>query len=103
MNTKTLRRVDFFWVNRDFEAFEWFVELLSEIERQQRKMSQEPLIRINLYMTSAKVEQELKVINQTRELSLDNVNLEKEIVEEKHEDFSLKIMPGRPPLDKVSL
>ncbi len=54
-------------------------------------------------MTSAKVEQELKVINQTRELSLDNVNLEKEIVEEKHEDFSLKIMPGRPPLDKVSL
>ena len=30
-----LRKVDFMWINRDQTSFEWFVNLLSELERQQ--------------------------------------------------------------------
>lgn len=104
---RTLKRVDFFWVNRDFEAFEWFVELLGEIELQQSKMQdKEPFIRIHLYMTSAKVEQEIKVVDKKkldRVMSLGKKNLAKEIIDEKNKDFGLKLIPGRPPLEKVRM
>jgi hypothetical protein len=30
-----LRKVDFFWINRDQKSFEWFVKLLSELEIEQ--------------------------------------------------------------------
>lgn len=30
-----LRKVDFFWINRDQRSFEWFVNLLSQLEIEQ--------------------------------------------------------------------
>ena len=30
-----LKKVDFFWINRDQRSFEWFVQLLSELEIEQ--------------------------------------------------------------------
>jgi NADPH oxidase 5 len=30
-----LRKVDFFWINRDQRSFEWFVQLLSQLEIEQ--------------------------------------------------------------------
>ena len=31
----SLRKVDFFWINRDQKSFEWFVKLLSQLEVEQ--------------------------------------------------------------------
>ena len=31
----SLRKVDFFWINRDQKSFEWFVNLLSQLEMEQ--------------------------------------------------------------------
>jgi predicted ferric reductase len=44
-----LERVHFFWVNRDQYSFEWFRELLSELER----VDQRGLLEIHLCMTGA--------------------------------------------------
>ena len=34
-NMFNLRKVDFFWINRDQKSFEWFVNLLSQLEMEQ--------------------------------------------------------------------
>ena len=31
----SLKKVDFFWINRDQKSFEWFVNLLSQLEMEQ--------------------------------------------------------------------
>ena len=31
----SLKKVDFFWINRDQKSFEWFVKLLSQLEIEQ--------------------------------------------------------------------
>ena len=33
-----LRKVDFFWINRDHTSFEWFVNLLSDLEIEQQEL-----------------------------------------------------------------
>jgi len=33
-----LRKVDFFWINRDQHSFEWFVNLLSQLEIEQAEL-----------------------------------------------------------------
>lgn len=45
-----LQRVHFFWLNRDQQSFEWFVELLRELEIEDI----EDFLDINIYMTGAK-------------------------------------------------
>jgi hypothetical protein len=86
---KKLKRVDFIWVNRDYQAFEWFVELLGELESQQLKTHRQRFLNIHLYMTSSKNNQELKPIDP----------LEGKV--SKNDNFSLKLNCGRPNLDKV--
>ena len=34
-----LRKVDFFWINRDQKSFEWFVKLLSQLEIEQAEQA----------------------------------------------------------------
>ena len=45
-----LRKIDFVWMNRDQYAFEWFRELLGELERLDRR----GLLDIHLFMTGAR-------------------------------------------------
>jgi len=35
-----LKKVDFFWINRDQKSFEWFVNLLSQLEIEQKRMEE---------------------------------------------------------------
>lgn len=97
---KTLKKVDFIWLNRDFDSFEWFIELLGEIELQQSRMSGEPFIQIHLYMTSAKEVQEIKVHDDVK-LRVLNKNLVHETIADINKDFSMKLTPGRPNWQKV--
>lgn len=100
---KTLRKVDFVWVNRDFEAFEWFVELLAELELQQTQLSKiNRFLTIHLYMTSAKVVQEIKTnIDPGNVHGLKNKRLLNEILKESNKNFRLKLIPGRPKFNEV--
>lgn len=107
---KTLKKVDFIWVNRDFQAFEWFIELLGELELQQLALEEEMktktqnrFLNIHLYMTSSKVE---------REIMLDRGQLDGSGKSSKYKDgvkdnnikgFTMKLKPGRPNLKQVSL
>ena len=36
-NLFNLKKVDFFWINRDHTSFEWFVDLLSQLEIEQQE------------------------------------------------------------------
>ena len=47
--------MDFFWINRHQRAFEWFVNLLSQLELEQAELggSLEDFLRLHMYVTSA--------------------------------------------------
>ena len=47
--------MDFFWINRHHRAFEWFVNLLSQLELEQTELGGplEEFLRLHLYVTSA--------------------------------------------------
>ncbi len=86
------------WVNRDFQSFEWFVELLGQIELQQLNLmlqNMERFIGIHLYMTSSKNEREIR--------PMDNPEFDMmgQIDDSEIEDFSLKLQPGRPDIEKL--
>ncbi|MDY7013053.1 MAG: ferric reductase-like transmembrane domain-containing protein, partial [Cyanobacteriota bacterium] len=51
-----LQKVYFYWLNREQKAFEWFIELLSEIEREDTR----GLFEINLYLTGAEKKSDMK-------------------------------------------
>ncbi|MDY6784107.1 MAG: EF-hand domain-containing protein [Cyanobacteriota bacterium] len=54
--TMRLQKVYFYWLNREQRAFEWFIELLSEIEREDTR----GLFDINLYLTGAEKKSDMK-------------------------------------------
>ena len=54
-----LKKVDFLWINREQKAFEWFLQLLSQLEMEQAEEYEGQLkglssnfLEIHLYMTS---------------------------------------------------
>ena len=51
----SLKKVDFFWINRDQKSFEWFVNLLSQLEIEQAEQggAMEQFLDMHMYMTSA--------------------------------------------------
>ncbi|MDY6803201.1 MAG: ferric reductase-like transmembrane domain-containing protein [Cyanobacteriota bacterium] len=51
-----LKRVHFYWINRQQKAFEWFVQLLSEIEAEDTNN----IFDINLYLTGAQKKSDMK-------------------------------------------
>ena len=51
-----LEKVHFYWLNREQKAFEWFVELLSEIEAEDTNK----IFDINLYLTGAQQKSDMK-------------------------------------------
>jgi hypothetical protein len=56
-----LRRVDFFWINRDQFSFEWFLKLLTKIEADERaNKAFHEFLKIHIYMTGAKTRRDIK-------------------------------------------
>jgi len=55
-NVMNLKKVDFVWLNRNQECFEWFFNLLSELELTQAKLGdrgEDRFLDIHTYITSA--------------------------------------------------
>ena len=57
--------MDFFWINRDQRSFEWFVNLLSQLEVQQAEFegySMEHFLDLHMYITSALSKTDMKAV-----------------------------------------
>ncbi|KAH8366324.1 hypothetical protein KR200_011746 [Drosophila serrata] len=59
-----LRKVDFFWINRDQRSFEWFVNLLSQLEIEQAELggAMERFLDMHMYITSALQRTDMKAV-----------------------------------------
>merc|ERR1719373_739503 len=63
-NMFNLKKVDFFWINRDHTSFEWFVDLLSqlEIEQQEHGGHMNRFLDMHMYVTSALQRNDMKAV-----------------------------------------
>jgi len=59
-----LKKVDFFWINRDQKSFEWFVSLLSQLEMEQAESggSLGRFLEMHMYVTSALQKTDMKSV-----------------------------------------
>ena len=85
-----IKKVHFYWINRDKSAFEWFAELLQALEAQ----NVADFLEINVYLTS-KINKEaeiMEIMEMDDESGKDNVT-----------GLDAKTNYGRPPWDKIFL
>lgn len=72
-------QVDFFWINRDQRSFEWFVNLLSQLEIEQAELggAMERFLEMHMYITSALQKTDMKAVGLQLALDLlhEKVNL----------------------------
>ena len=64
--------MDFFWINRDQRSFEWFINLLSQLEIEQASEmggAMERFLDMHMYMTSALQRTDMRAVG--LELALD--------------------------------
>ena len=59
-----LKKVDFFWINRDQKSFEWFVNLLTQLEIEQAELggAMERFLDMHMYITSALQKTDMKAV-----------------------------------------
>ena len=48
-------KVDFFWINRDQKSFEWFLQLLDQMEHEQEEeaLGHHKFLDMHIYLTAA--------------------------------------------------
>ncbi|XP_054159931.1 NADPH oxidase 5-like [Oppia nitens] len=69
-NVMKLKKVDFMWINRDQTSFEWFVTLLSELEKQQEEWREtERFLDIHMHITQGTYQQRRSSIQVTGPIS----------------------------------
>lgn len=56
--------MDFFWINRNQRSFEWFVNLLSQLEIEQAELggAMERFLEMHMYITSALQKTDMKAV-----------------------------------------
>ncbi|XP_042732072.1 NADPH oxidase 5 [Lagopus leucura] len=93
-----LRKVDFIWINRDQQHFEWFLDLLAALELQQEE--QEPggrFLELHLYMTSALGRSDVKAVGLQLALDLLAAKEQKDSIT----GLRTRTQPGRPDWSQV--
>ena len=68
-----LKKVDFIWINREQKSFEWFLQMLSQLEMEQAEFGEKEtkpnFLDIHLYITTLSETKDLKAV--TLKLALD--------------------------------
>ncbi|XP_021263366.1 NADPH oxidase 5 isoform X1 [Numida meleagris] len=93
-----LRKVDFIWINRDQQHFEWFLDLLAALELQQEE--QEPggrFLELHLYMTSALGRSDVKAVGLQLALDLLAAKEQRDSIT----GLRTRTQPGRPDWSQV--
>ena len=100
VNMFNLKKVDFIWINRDQKSFEWFVNLLSQLEKEQEAQGGEELERfldLHLYVTSALQRTDMQAVALQLALELVHRREKRDLVT----GLRARTHPGRPNWDKV--
>jgi predicted ferric reductase len=92
-----LKKVDFVWLNRDQKSFEWFLNLLSELEITQAKLEQEErFLDVHIYVTSALDKSDIKAIGLQLALDLMHEKGKRDLIT----GLKTRTQPGRPNWEK---
>ncbi|XP_062502529.1 NADPH oxidase 5-like [Corticium candelabrum] len=94
-----LRKVDFYWINRDQRAFEWFISLLTQLEVEQSTDSSyfQQFLEMHMYMTSALKKEDVKVICLQVAIDLLHKNTHQDVIT----GLKTRTEAGRPDWNKV--
>uniref|UniRef100_A0A182IU16 Uncharacterized protein n=1 Tax=Anopheles atroparvus TaxID=41427 RepID=A0A182IU16_ANOAO len=94
-----LRKVDFFWINRDQQSFEWFVNLLSQLEIEQAELggAMERFLEMHMYITSALQKTDMKAVGLQLALDLLHEKEKRDLIT----GLKTRTNAGRPNWDKV--
>ncbi|PSN29470.1 NADPH oxidase 5 [Blattella germanica] len=94
-----LRKVDFFWINRDQRSFEWFVNLLSQLEIEQAELggAMERFLEMHMYITSALQKTDMKAVGLQLALDLLHEKEKRDLIT----GLKTRTNAGRPNWDKV--
>ena len=94
-----LRKVDFIWINRDQRSFEWFVNLLSQLEADQQEHGGElgRFLEMHMYVTSALQRNDVKAVALQLALDLMHEKEKKDLVT----GLKARTNAGRPNWTKV--
>lgn len=93
-----LRKVDFVWINRDQKSFEWFVNLLSELEITQAELGEsERFLDMHMYITSALDKHDMKAVGLQLALDIMHEKEKRDLIT----GLKTRTKPGRPKWDQV--
>ena len=95
-----LKKVDFIWINRDQKSFEWFVNLLSQLEAEQQEHEGGELgrfLEMHMYVTSALQRTDMKAVALQLALDLMHEKEKKDMVT----GLKARTNAGRPNWTKV--
>ncbi|KAI4468335.1 nadph oxidase [Holotrichia oblita] len=91
--------VDFFWINRNQESFEWFISLLSKLEIEQAELggAMERFLDMHMYITSALQKSDMKAVGLQLALDLLHQKEKRDLIT----GLKTRTNAGRPNWDKV--
>ncbi|XP_039306624.1 NADPH oxidase 5 isoform X2 [Solenopsis invicta] len=94
-----LRKVDFFWINRNQNSFEWFVNLLSQLEIEQAELgtTMEHFLEMHMYITSALQKNDMKAVGLQLALELLHEKEKRDLIT----GLKTRTNAGRPNWDKI--
>ncbi len=101
-----IQKVDFIWINRDQKCFEWFINLLAQLEAaqsiaeggvEQHEGGRDELIDMRLYMTSAASKTDMKGVGLQLALELLHDVDKRDVIT----GLQTRTMPGRPDWREV--
>jgi len=80
-----IKKVDFFWINRDQHSFEWFLKLMTQMEDDAREISvgknnDESFLDLHMYMTSALSKSDVKAVGLQMALELMHEKENKDVI-----------------------
>ena len=90
--------MDFIWINRDQRNFEWFLTLLTKLEREQsRDTGFGHVLDMHMFMTSALTKKDMKGIGLQMALDLIHEHEKTDLIT----GLQTRTQPGRPDFNKV--
>lgn len=88
-----LKKVDFVWINREQRCFEWFLNLMAQLEITQQELGEsERFLDMHVYVTSAKDKSDMKAIGLQLALDLLHEKSKRDLIT----GLKTRTQPGRP-------
>ena len=94
-----LKKVDFIWINRNVISFEWFVDLMSQLENEQAEQGGQfnRFLDLHMYNTSALRKDDMKGFALQMAMDLLYAKEERDLLT----GLKARTIPGRPNWDEM--